>query len=161
MNMFDESLYDTPGFCRHGLIIDLVNKKQILFVPVLKTKCISEAAAIYDYPMDAEEIGRFVFQFFEQMKLRNLTLHTPYKNYWLMPKGIRSFKKYVEATFSVDLTWDGDIFSVCRWVPAPDRGFEPDPSSKDLTISNSVSAKELGEFIQQQFDYIEKKRQGS
>lgn len=158
--MFDESLYDTPGFCRHGLSIGLVNKKQILFVPVLQIKCISEAAAIYDYPMDAEEIGRFVFQFFEQMKLRNLTLHTPYKNYWLMPKGIRSFKKYVEATFCVDLTWDGDVFSVCRWVPASDRGFEPDLSSKDLTISNSVSAKELGEFILQQFDYIEKKRQG-
>ena len=77
-----------------------------------------------------------------------------------MPKGIRSFKKYVEATFSVDLSWDGDVFSVCRWVPASDRGFEPDPSSKDLTVSSSVSAKELGEFIQQQFDYIEKKRQG-
>ena len=97
--------------------------------------------------MDAEEIGRFVFQFFEQMKLRNLTLHTPYKNYWLMPKGIRSFKKYVEATFSVDLRWDGDVFSVCRWVPAPDRGFEPNPSSKDLTISNFVSAKESGELL--------------
>ena len=77
-----------------------------------------------------------------------------------MPKGIRSFKKYVEATFCVDLTWDGDVFSVCHWVPASDRGFEPDLSSKDLAISNSVSAKELGEFILQQFDYIEKKRQG-
>lgn len=160
MIMFDESLYDTPGFCRHGLSIDLVNKKQILFVPVLQIKCISEAAAIYDYPMEAEEIGRFVFRFFEQMKQRNLTLHTPCKKYWLMPRGIRSFKKYVEATFSVELSWDGDVFSVCRWLPAPDRGFEPEPSGEDLTISNSVSAKELGEFIQQQFDYIEKKRQG-
>jgi hypothetical protein len=36
MTMFDENLYDTPGFCRHGLSIGLVNKKQILFVPVLQ-----------------------------------------------------------------------------------------------------------------------------
>ncbi len=90
--MFDESLYDTPGFCRHGLSIDLVNKKQILFVPVLRIKCISEAAAIYDYPMDAEEIGRIVFRFFEQMKQRNLTLHTPLKNTGLCPGGFGASK---------------------------------------------------------------------
>lgn len=159
--MFDYSLYDITGVCRHGLIVDLINKKQILFVPVLQIKVISEAAVIYDYPMDVEEIGRIVFKFFEQMKLRNLTLHEPYKNYWLMPKGIRSFKRYVKATFSVSLTWDGDAFQFYRWFPASDRGFEPESSSYDATISTSVSAKELGEFILQQFDYIEKKRQGS
>ena len=159
--MFNDSLYDTTGVCRHGLSVDLINKKQILFVPVLQTKVISEAATIYDYPMDAEEIGRFVFKFFEQMKMRNLTFHTPYKNYWLMPKGIRSFKKFVESAFSVDLTWEGDVFKVCRWFPAHDRGFEPEHSSNDITISTSVSEKELGEFILQQFDYIEKKRQSS
>ena len=78
-----------------------------------------------------------------------------------MPKGIRSFKKFVESAFSVDLTWEGDVFTVCRWFPAHDRGFEPEHSSNDITISTSVSEKELGEFILQQFDYIEKKRQGS
>lgn len=50
---------------------------------------------------------------------------------------------------------------VCRWFPAPDRGFVPEHSSNDVTISTSVSAKELGEFILQQFDYIERKRQSS
>ena len=159
--MFDDSLYDIGGVCRHGLSVGLINNRQILFVPVLKIKVISEAAAIYDYPMDAEEIGKLVFMFFEQMKLRNLTLHTPYKEYWLMPKGIRSFKKFVEATFLIDLDWDGDVFKVCRWFPAHDRGFEPEQTGNDITISTSVSAKELGEFILQQFDYIEKKRQGS
>ena len=34
--MFDGNLYDTPGFCRHGLSIGLVNQIQILFVPVLQ-----------------------------------------------------------------------------------------------------------------------------
>ena len=159
--MFNDSLYDTTGVCRHGLSVDLINKKQILFVPVLQTKVISEAATIYDYPMDAEEIGRFVFKFFEQMKMRNLTFHTPYKNYWLMPRGIRSFKKYVEATFSVSLTWYGDVIKVCRWFPAHDRGFEPEYSCNDIAISASVSAKELGEFILQQFNYIEEKRKPS
>ena len=159
--MFNDSLYDTTGGCRHSLSVDLINKKQILFVPDLQTKVISEAAVIYDYPMGAEEIGRIVFKFFEQMKLRNLTLHTPYKNYWLMPKGIRSFKGYVKATFSISLAWDGDVFEFYRWFPASDRGFEPESSSYDATISTSVSAKELGEFIIQQFDYIERKRQSS
>ncbi len=158
--MFDDCLYDTTEVCGHGLSVDLINKKQILFVPVLQIKMISEAAAIYDYPMDAEEIGRLVFKFFEQMKARNLTLHTPYKKYWLMPRGIRSFKKYVEAAFPVELKWDGDVFKVYRWFPAPDRGFEPEHSGNDITISTSISAKELGEFILQQFDYIEKKRHG-
>lgn len=157
--MFDDSLYDTTGFCRHDLSVDLINKKQILFVPVLKAKNISEAAVIYDYPMGVEEIGGFIYKFFEQMKSRNLTLHEPYKNYWLMPKGIRSYKKFVEAAFSVDLRWDGDVFEVTRWFPARDRGFEPESSGYDTTINNSVSAKELGEFMIQQFDYIEKKRQ--
>lgn len=159
--MFDDSLYDTPGYCRHGLDVALVNKKQILFVPTLQSKMISEAAVIYDYPMDAEEIGRLVFKFFEQMRARNLTLHSPYKNYWLMPKGIKSFKKFVEAAFPVSLKWNGDVFDVCRWFPAPDRGFVPENSGNNITISNSVSARELGEFILQQFDYIEKKRRNS
>jgi len=159
--MINDSLYDTTAVCRHGLSVDLINKKQILFVPFLQINAISEAAVIYDYPMDAEEIGSLIFRFFEQMKSRNLTLHTPYKNYWLMPKGIRSFKKYVEAAFPVELEWDGDIFNVYRWFPAPDRGFELEHSSNYITISTSVSAKELGEFILQQFDYIERKRQGS
>jgi len=158
MTMLDDRLYDTSGVCRHGLSVDLVNKKQILFVPVLQIKVISEAAVIYDYPMDAEEIGGLIFQFFEQMKLRNLTLHTPYKNYWLMPKGIRSFRKYVEAAFPVELTRNGDLFLITRWFPAPDRGFEPERSGGDITISTSVPAKELGGFIQEQFDYIERKR---
>lgn len=158
--MFDDSLYDITGVCRHSLNIALVNKKQILFVPVLQIKVISEAAVIYDYPMGAEEIGGIIFRFFEQMKSRKLTLHTPYKNYWLMPKGIRSFKKYVESAFSVGLRQEGDVFGVTRWFPAHDRGFEPERTDREITIDTSVSAKELGEFMIQQFDYIEKKRQG-
>ncbi len=50
--------YTAHWGCRHSLSVDLINKKQLLFVPVLQTKVISEAATIYDYPMDAEEIGR-------------------------------------------------------------------------------------------------------
>ena len=57
MMVFNDSLYDTTGVCRHVLTVDLINKKQILFVPVLQTKVISETATIYDYPMDSEEIG--------------------------------------------------------------------------------------------------------
>ena len=160
--MFNDSLYDITGVCRHGLTVDLINKKQILFVPVLQTKVISEAATIYDYPMDVEEIGRIVLKYFEQMKLRNLALHTPYKNYWLMPKGIRSYKKFVESAFSVDLTLDGDVFKFFRWFPSSDhRYFEPEHSNNDITISTPVSAKRLGKFIIQQFDYIERKRQSS
>lgn len=159
--MFDDSLYDITAVCCHRLSIALVNKKQILFVPVLKNKNISEAAVIYDYPMEAEEIGKVVFQFFEQMKQRNLTLHTPYQKYWLMPKGIRSYRKFVKAALLIDLTLYGDVYKLCRWFPAPDRGFEPERSDNDITISAFASAKELGEFILQQFDYIEKKRQGS
>jgi len=159
--MFNDNLYNTTKVCHHGLNVALINKRQILFVPVLQIKKISEAATIYDYPMDAEEIGKFVFKFFEQMKLRNLTLHSPYKKYWLMPKGIRSFKGFVKATYQVSLTWNADVFNVCRWFPSSDRGFEPECPYKDVMINTSVSAKELGEFILQQFDYIERKRQGS
>lgn len=86
--MFNDSLYDTTEVYRHGLKVALINKKQILFIPVLQTKNISEAATIYDYPMGAEEIGRLVFKFFEQMKLRNLTLHTSYKS----PRGLEATK---------------------------------------------------------------------
>lgn len=160
--MLDDYLYDTSGFSRHGLSVDLVNKKQILFVPVLQGYMISQAAVICDYPMDAEEIGRLVFQFFAQMKRHDLTLHDPYKNYWFMPKGIRSFKRYVEVAFPVHLEWDGDILGIYRWIPAPDRGFTREGSGGyEVTIRTSVSAKELGEFILRQFDYIERRRQGS
>ena len=156
--MLDDYLYDD---C-HGLSVDLVNKRQIMFIPILGCRMISEAAVIFDYPIGAEEIGRLVFQFFEQMKQRSLTLQSPYKNYWLMPKGIRSFKKYVEAAFPVGLEWDGNVLGVNRWIPAPDRGFTLEGSGGyEATISTSVSAKELGEFILQQFDYIEQRRQRS
>lgn len=159
--MMEDSLYDTPGLCRHGLRVDLVNKKQILFFPALWGNLVSEAATIFDYPMDAEEIGRLVFQYFEQMKLRNLTIYAPYKDYWLMPKKIRSFKKYVEATFPVGLELNSDIFEVYRWFPAPNcRYFTGESLSGgcDATIKSTVSASELGGFILQQFDYMEKKR---
>ncbi len=156
--MLDDYLYDD---C-HGLSVDLVNKRQIMFIPILGCRMISEATVIFDYPMGAEEIGRLVFQFFEQMKQRSLTFHSPYKNYWLMPKGIRSFKKYVEAAFPVGLEWDGNVLGVNRWIPAPDRGFTSEGSGGyEATISTAVSAKELGEFILQQFDYIEQRRQRS
>ena len=157
----DNRLYDTPGLRRHGLRVDLVNKKQILFFPVLWCKNISEAAAIFDYPMDAEEIGGLVFQFFEQMKLRCLTLQDPYKDYWLRPKGIRSFKKYVEATFPVSLRLNRNVFEVFRWFPEPNCRYftvEGHSGGCDATIKSTVSANELGGFILQQFDYIEKKR---
>mgnify|MGYP002518880869 CR=1 FL=1 len=159
----DDFLYDTPGLWRHGLQVALVNRRQILFVPVLRSHLISEAAVICDYPMCAEEIGGVIYHFFEQMKLRRLTLHNPYKKYWLMPKGVSSFKKYVEAALPVDLRRDGEIFRITRWFPAPDRGFGPEPSEInnnhcDITISTSASAEELGAFVLQQFDYIEKKR---
>ena len=154
--MLDDDLYDYD----HALSVDLVNKKQILFIPILGCRMVSEAAVIFDYPMGAEEIGSLIFQFFEQMKQRNLTLHAPYKNFWFMPKGIRSFKKYVEAAFPVTLDCDGDAFGVIRWIPAPDRGFTAESSGGyKVTISTSVSAKELGEFVLQQFDYIERRRQ--
>ena len=156
--MLDDYLYDD---C-HGLSVDLVNKRQIMFIPILGCHMISEATVIFDYPMGTEEIGRLIFKFFEQMKQRNLTLHFPYKNYWLMPKGIRSFKKYVEAAFPVSLEWDGNVLGGNRWIPAPDRGFISEgPGGHEVTISTSISAKELGEFILQQFDYIERRRQDS
>ena len=158
--MLDDHLYDTEGLCRHGLHVHLVNKKQILFIPTLQGYMLSEATVMFDYPMDAEKIGIMVFQFFEQMKQRNLTLYSPYKKHWLMPKGVRSYKKYVEATFAISLQCDEDIFGVIRWFPACDRGFEKERSDMyDTTINTAVSAKELGEFILQQFQYIEMKRQ--
>ena len=156
--MLDDSVYNITEVCHHGLSVAMVNKKQILFIPVLQIHAISEAAAIYDYPMDAEEIGRLVFGFFEQMKRRNLTVHTPYKKYWLMPKGIRSFKKYVQAAIQVNLKLDGDVFKAYRCFPAHGfRGFVTEDSGNDTTISATVSEKELGDFILRQFDCIEKK----
>ena len=52
-----------------------------------------------------------------------------------------------------------DTTEVCRWFPAPDRRFEPEHSSSDITIITSVSAEKLGEFILQQYEYIARKRQ--
>ena len=53
--MIDPSLYNTSVY---KLDVALVNKRQIQFIPVLWIYGISEAAAIYDYPMPPEEIGR-------------------------------------------------------------------------------------------------------
>lgn len=76
----DASLYDTPGFCRHGLQVSLVNKRQFLFVPVLQSRLISEAAVILELPLRAEELSAIVLRFFAQMQQRVLPLHTPYKS---------------------------------------------------------------------------------
>ena len=156
--MIDPSLYDTSVY---GLEVALVNKRQIQFIPVLQSYCISEAAAIYDYPMPPEAIGRLAYHFFERMRARDLPCHDPFKKHWLAPKGIRSYKKYVEATFLVSLVWDGDILKVLRWYPAKDRGFSGDPSRDgdyDTSFPALASNEELGTFILQQFAFIEKRR---
>ena len=156
--MIDPSLYNTSVY---KLDVALVNKRQIQFIPVLWIYGISEAAAIYDYPMPPEEIGRLAYYFFERIQARNLPCHDPFKKYWLVPKGIRSYKKYVEATFMISLVWDGDILKVVRWYPAKGRGFDGGPSGdRDYNASFPAYAsnEELGTFILQQFAFIEKRR---
>lgn len=70
----DDSLYDTSRYRQHGLHVAVVNKTQILFVPCLQSHLISEAAAICDFPMDAEEIGQNIFFYWADGRTRFASL---------------------------------------------------------------------------------------
>lgn len=141
---------------QHKLDIALVNRTQLLFVPILGSKIISDAAEIYDWPLVADEIGNRVLLYFRQMSERTLPLYAHNKKYWLMPKKVRSYKQFVEASLLLVLELDDTAFELTHWCPAPDRGFMPSDTFHNESISRSVSAKELGELILRHFDYTEK-----
>lgn len=64
-----------------------------------------------------------------------------------MPKGVRSYKKYVEAALLLKLTRDGDLFGITRWLPAPDRGFAPEErhgSAYNAEIGSAASPYRAG-----------------
>ena len=147
----DERFYDRG----QKLNVALVNKAQILFVPILGARIISDAAEIYDWPLTKEEIGERIFLYFRQMADEALPIYEPYKKYWLLPRKIRSYKQFVQATSLISLELDGDRIKLVRWYPdpVPSRGFEKLANEYDDIISATVSAKELGEFV---FNHIEK-----
>ncbi len=87
--MFDDSLYDITGVCRHGLSVDLIN-------------------------------NRF----------------------------------YLSLSCKLKIFLRQPLFTIIPWI-------QQKSGKNDIAISASVSAKELGEFILQQFNYIEEKRKPS
>lgn len=136
----------------------LVNGGQILLVPILDVYCRSDAARIYDYPMEPAVLGGLVLDLFDQMDRRALVFREKYKNYWLLPKGITSWRKFESATFRVYLADEEDgTFGLYRCY-ASGRGFVGESNDPNLVLSRNVSALGLGESILAQLAVVVEKQ---
>ena len=138
----------------HALHIFLIRDRQIQFVPVLGCIMHSNAAEIYDYPVPAAFVGEKVKELFLRMDQRNLEFREEYKDYWLAPKGIRSWKKFEENALSIFIHCvDGKLHLFCCYPAAP-RGFDSESQTPNVVFDRDVPAEELGNCILEQFAYI-------
>ena len=143
---------------RHRVSIFIVNGRQILLVPILDVYCRSDATEMYDYPMEPDVLGGLVLNLFDQMDHRNLVFREKHKNYWLMPKGITSWRKFESATFRIYLADEEDgTFGLYRCY-ASGRGFVGESNDPNLVLSRNVSALELGESILAQLAVVAEKQ---
>ena len=142
----------------HRVGVYLVNGRQILLVPILDIDCRSDAAEIYDYPMEPAVLGGLVRNLFNQMEHRNLVFREKYKNYWLMPKGITSWRKFESATFRVYLASEENGTLGLYRCYASGRGFVGESNGPNLVLSRNVSALELGESVLAQLAVVEEKQ---
>ena len=144
--------------CRKRVGIYVVNDRQVLLVPFLDIDCRSDAAEIYDYPMEPAVLGKLVRNLFDQMEHRALVFREKYKDYWLMPKGITSWRKFESATFRVYLADEEDgTFGLYRYY-ASGRGFVGESNGPNLVLRRDVSALELGESILAQLAVVAEKQ---
>ena len=144
--------------CRKRVGIYVVNDRQVLLVPFLDIDCRSDAAEIYDYPIEPAVLGGLVRNLFDQMEHRALVFREKYKDYWLMPKGITSWRKFESATFRVYLADEEDgTFGLYRCY-ASGRGFVGESNDPNLVLRRDVSALELGESILAQLAVVVEKQ---
>ena len=138
----------------HALHVFLIHDRQIQFVPLLGCIIYSNAAEIYDYPVPAEFIGRTVKDFFFRMDQRNLTVQEAYKNYWLTPKGVNSWKSFEANALAIFIHCENDKLNLFRCYPAISRGFSSEAETPNVIFNRDVSPEELGTCILEQFAYI-------
>lgn len=141
----------------HRVGIYLVNGRQILLVPILDVYCRSDATEMYDYPMEPDVLGGLVLNLFDQMDHRNLVFREKHKNYWLMPKGITSWRKFQNAAFRVLVAGEADTLELYRCY-ASGRGFVGEGNGPNLVLRRDVSALELGESILAQLAVVVEKQ---
>ena len=142
----------------HRVGIYLVNGRQILLVPILDINCRSDAAEIYDYPMEPAVLGKLVLALFDQMESQALVFREKYKDYWLMPKGITSWRKFENATFRIYVETEEDGALGLYRCYASGRGFMGESDDPSLVLRRNVSALELGESILAQLAVVVEKQ---
>lgn len=141
----------------HRVGVYLVNGRQILLVPILDVYCRSDAARMFDYPMEPAVLGKLVLDFFDQMDRRDLVFREKYKNYWLLPKGITSWRKFQNAAFRALVAGEADTLELYRCY-ASGRGFVGESDDPNLVLRRDVSALELGESVLAQLAVVAEKQ---
>ena len=138
----------------HALHIFLIRDCQIQFVPVLGCIMHSNAAEIYDYPVPAAFVGEKVKELFLRMDQRNLEFREVYKDYWLVPKGIRSQKSFIANSQNIAIHCEGNELQLYRFYPYFPRGTASEFQTPNVIFNRDVSPEELGNCILEQFAYI-------
>ena len=77
-----------------------------------------------------------------------------YKNFWLLPKGITSWKKFEKSALTLLLLHINGNIELYRNYLSPDGGFVQESDNPNLVLIRTISSKELGEIILSQFEYI-------
>jgi len=137
-----------------GVNVHIVNERQILLAPLLGCRFRSDAAVIYDYPIDAIFLGKKVLDYFDQMDRHDLKLKEKYKDFWLMPKGMTSWRKFEKSALTILLLHKNSSLELYRNYLSPDGGFVQESEEPNLVLSRTIAPKELGEIILSQFEYI-------
>lgn len=138
----------------HTVCIFITNETQILLVPTLGGTSCSGATRIYDYPIPADFLGAETLNMFRQMDERALEIRENSKNFWFMPKGVRSWKKFESSSLYVSIDCIDNEFRFLRWHPGPPRGYTGYQNEPDLILPRETSAQELGEAILDLFESI-------
>ena len=139
---------------KHSLHVFLVQERLIQFVPILGCYIQSGAAEIYDYPVPAAFVGEKVKELFLRMDQRNLEFREVYKDYWLVPKGIRSQKSFIANSQDIVIHCIGKELQLYRFYPYIPRGTAPESETPNVIFDRDVPAEELGNCILEQFAYM-------
>lgn len=139
-----------------SLTVHVTNMRQILLVPVLGIECLSSAVRIYDFPILAEYLGAEVIDVFKRLKNQTLDIDPNQKNYWVRPKGIRSWRQFQSCSISLTIETSAIGFSLFRYYAVPpNQGFAPESAEPNQILSHTVSPLELGEAILKQLAHIQ------
>ncbi len=140
---------------RKAIELFYVNAKQIVAVPILDSKKLSPAAILIECPFNPEMLGEEIIQMRNSFLADSLLIKEDAKDYWLLPKGIRSWSKFQKSSSLLAVELNDDKFSIFRYYKEKTgSAFFVESETPNLVLSIETSPQALGEAVLEQFQCI-------